>query len=513
MSALRAPHVRSTVVQAVATGLFAIVGGVALVTLLESKVIIGVSLLLTLLIPVAALLSGNPRLFCLMGLMLFAPLDLSKYFYSYPHFGGEFALRIEATDAFILLLCFFWFRDLITGRQKTIRVPLGAFYWGLLMVLGVATVYFVVYRNMAAYEEVRMFKMFLIVMYIANNVVRPRQMLLIAGALIAGVLFQSSYALLQYTTGWSFGLERLGEAPKLVTEQLGMLTASRVGAMLGHPNMFASYLVMLLPLAFALLFAPVSRFFKGMCLVTLALGSLSLILTLCRGGWIGFLLAIIGLLLLSFFHPLLRREAILLRVYVVGGVASLAALMSGPIILKLTLSDPASILSRFELMRNAWRMIKSNILLGVGLNSYTFAANKYDYSGIMWGDLAPPVHNIYLLVAAEQGVIGFALFATMLFVIIRGGIRNLQCKDPVVLTINAGCLAGCCAVLVQALADWTLRVNAVQRIFMILIALMSAIEFWDKANATSGAPAKEASAAAAVPSTTMALPTAGMASD
>src|SRR5262245_37427494 len=54
---------------------------------------------------VAAYLSGNPRLFCLWGLNLTLPFDLSKRFGPIiAKMGGETAFRVELSDPFLFAL-------------------------------------------------------------------------------------------------------------------------------------------------------------------------------------------------------------------------------------------------------------------------------------------------------------------------------------------------------------------------------------------------------------------------
>src|SRR6185436_4666547 len=48
-----------------------------------------------LLFSVFFMLSGNQRLFCLWGLLLTAPLSMSKWFWIVPHMGGASAIMFD----------------------------------------------------------------------------------------------------------------------------------------------------------------------------------------------------------------------------------------------------------------------------------------------------------------------------------------------------------------------------------------------------------------------------------
>ncbi|MBI4557996.1 MAG: O-antigen ligase family protein [Candidatus Hydrogenedentes bacterium] len=480
---------------------FGIVGAAALVYSFIAQKVIGISLLVGVLIPILALISGNPRMFFLVGFVLACPLDLSKYFRSYPHFGGEWALRIEAADPFLAVLLAFLLKDLFSHKLKEIRIPGIAMCWLLLLIMGVGSYYITVFRTLVGYEVIRMTKMLILYLYIVNHVLRRKQIEYVAATIVLAALIQVLYGITQYF-GISLGLERLGESSQMTTEVLGLRTTSRVGAMLGHPNMFASYLVMVLPLAFAMLFARISPMYKGLCLSTLLLGVVTLILTLSRGGWIGFLCAVMALLVLSFFHPTLRKQAVAVRLFVLASLPIIVLALSGPIVKKFTLSDPASVFSRMELMRIAYRMIRQNLWTGVGLNSFTYVLPEYDFSGIVWGEMDPPVHNVYLLVGAEQGIFGLLLFLLMCFLIVYTGMKNLKCTDDLLLTVNIGILAGISGVLVQWMADWTLRVNAVQREFFLLVAMLTVIHYWNVSQEVTAVEEKPETLPAAVPQPT-----------
>jgi len=66
-------------------------------------------------------------------------------------------------------------------------------------------------------------------------------------------------------------------------------------------------------------------------------------------------------------------------------------------------------------MRASLNIIKENILIGVGIGEFT--SNMGDSvprssNGIL---LLQPVHNIFLLIITEVGLIGFGMFSTLLY--------------------------------------------------------------------------------------------------
>ena len=64
------------------------------------------------------------------------------------------------------------------------------------------------------------------------------------------------------------------------------------------------------------------------------------------------------------------------------------------------------------MLRKAKEIIKDNWLIGVGIGNYTFAL-RAKYPEIKVWELQP-VHNTYLLILAELGVVGFLFLLLLL---------------------------------------------------------------------------------------------------
>lgn len=69
---------------------------------------------------------------------------------------------------------------------------------------------------------------------------------------------------------------------------------------------------------------------------------------------------------------------------------------------------------RIELIKSALVIIKENLLLGVGLNNFIPNLVKVNKHYINFWELQP-VHNIFLLVLSEVGLIGFIVFVGLIF--------------------------------------------------------------------------------------------------
>ncbi len=261
------------------------------------------------------------------------------------------------------------------------------------------------------------FKNWLVFIYIANNIHvigSIRQVVILL--LLVGII-QSLIGLAQFAAGGKLGLAMFGEAERSYFEmQAGAGTVSRVAGTLGHPNKLAVFLNLLLQMNFALFFANIPKRIKiGLC-VPFALMGVTMLLTYSRGGWLGLALGGTVVLYWCLAKNIRNRlfSAVLLTVFlalflvvVMGGVQSVKR--------RLFEDDYGTAALRIPMSVVALNIIRHFPLMGVGLNNYTTVIERYDTtaSAVSY-DFPRPVHNEFLLIAAEQGLISLGLFLVIL---------------------------------------------------------------------------------------------------
>lgn len=486
-----------------------LVGAVLILVSFQYRRVIGFSIAGSLVLVLGAYLSGNHRLYCLWGLLLTSPIDLSKRFMPLRHMGGEAAFRIEASDFFLLPLLFFLLRDLARGRERPpIRIPLPMVLWMAAGALGLMNVVMGPWRTAAAHEMVRMLKVTLIGLVIVNEILRRRQVQHVVMGLMTGVVLESLVGLAQYAFNMRFGLQVLGEVGEVAAQGLNQGTLEgkvvhRVSAFLSHPNVFAAYLAFLLPTAIALLFTRISAPFKALCIAAAVLGEAALIVTLSRSGWVSFAAAFLLVIGLSFLNAQMRRRFVMARVLLIGAAVVVGIVFSGPIIDRLTLSDPGALSLRWRLVGDAWRMIEDKPILGHGLNAYVYAMPPYTQFGSLagvvrnYGDFLPAVHNIYLLWWSEQGIVGLLLYLGVFAALFRIGYLNLRIRDEMMFAISIGAVCGLVALSIDGIFSFTIRINMFLRVFWILSGLMIAVHYWHLREERDVVPVREASEPAA----------------
>ncbi|MCK9377145.1 MAG: O-antigen ligase family protein [Syntrophobacterales bacterium] len=289
-----------------------------------------------------------------------------------------------------------------------------------------------------------LFESWLICLYFANNIRDRRTVFNITAVLVLTGVLQALLGMAQYVSGGLLGLQIFGEPKSYNVMEAGSEIVSRVSGTFGHPNNLAGYLVMLVLLNLALLLAPIVRETKLVLGLTLVLIGTALILTFSRGGWLALSFAGMFTLYLGFLRWSRQQvlsllfSLVVLIVFVITTVAFITPLRQ-----RLFLEDYGAAESRIPMTWVALNTIYQHPWLGIGLGNYIFAAPDYDITpeGISY-EFPRPVHNEFLLIAAEQGLPALGLFLTIIFYIMIRLFRLSQSRDDPLLPYLAIGLLG-----------------------------------------------------------------------
>lgn len=437
--------------------------------------------------------SGNPRLALLWGMLVTLPLALNKSFMIEPHMGGAASLSIDACDVFLFPLTVLIFKDYLGGIKPKIVMPKVIYWWLALTALGMVDCVLGPMRTVAFLEVVRMLKLTWLFLVLVNELCRLRQFHHVLQALMFCVLMQASVGLIQWAFELNLGAQILGEVTWEQAEYTSKATyfesefTYRVGGLIGHPNLLAIFLAMLVPMGMCALFSPVSTIQKTILGSICAMGVAALVLTLSRSGWISFGLAMAVLLWASFALSSMNKQYILSKMGFLVCVLVLLALMSGPIIKRLTQSDGGAVDFRWEWMTVSLRMILDRPFFGFGLNSFVWFMPPYtdylNYGGVVekFGTDLPVVHNIYLLIAVEQGLIGLGIFLGFYLHLMWIAICGLRrYTEPFLSMMNLGCLCALVALSFDGVASFFIRNDNCGRIFFCVAGVLVAIQLWHK---------------------------------
>jgi O-antigen ligase len=144
---------------------------------------------------------------------------------------------------------------------------------------------------------------------------------------------------------------------------------------------------------------------------------------------------------------------------VLAGALLLAAILTvvpNPIEKSLTRSE-RTVHGRLLLTNIAFTMIGHHPLFGVGLNNFTHASRQYDFTREQivsaWNS---PVHNLFLFIAGEIGLVGLICFVVFLLQGLTALIPSMRSPDPFIFSVGGGLFFGLVAFLIHAQVDYSI---------------------------------------------------------
>jgi len=266
----------------------------------------------------------------------------------------------------------------------------------------------------AVYKYLKITEMVLLALWIYHykHTLSPT---IVVKSVSLAVVFQSLLAIGQWLRQSSlFGYWFFGEQPynpatpgvDKITWLDGSLKIPPLGTF-PHPNVLAGFLV--IGLVFILQGLSLKTFkdrpyWKIFLFLSLIFGIITLFLTFSLSAWLAFLLITVPSLLLSIYPKI---KALMISAGLILIVFSLSLRFS-------FLAPESSFSRRSQLNKISWQMFLDNPLTGVGLNNFTVSMEKYGYVTAATRFLQP-VHNLYLLILSETGLLGLAAFIYLLY--------------------------------------------------------------------------------------------------
>jgi O-antigen ligase len=300
--------------------------------------------------------------------------------------------------ALIIMLIF----ELIQRRSKTINMPRILIPAILLIIWSSLSVLYAPYPSFSIIQLIDLIRGALIIFVLSNIIFDLKELRLIIMCLCIGLVMQSILGFCQYIVGDMPVLTYLGQAHEVVEQKLGLHSMNRVGGTIGLPNAFACYIVMILPICYSWTDTSVS-IRRYLYIITFLLGTIALIMTGSRAGWIAYTISISILGIIA-----LKKDGYFKALLFLVFVLIIIICLSDLIIDRLIKSSSEPIESRIELLKISKSIIKDHPFLGIGLNNFALASS-YDRYGIL-SDVTAPVHNEYLRILNEIGIVGLFFF-------------------------------------------------------------------------------------------------------
>jgi O-antigen ligase len=360
------------------------------------------------------------------------PLDVHL---GYVEAEGVYGAISGWTVSFTMFCVALLYADWLPGiaiRKPTLAPSLargaapGVFYFGAVALSAVFASSF----RLSLYELFTLLPMLLVFLFLLNWVRTRDDALFIVQFLLLGLTIEAAVMIGLRVVGHGF--------------EIGPLTGrvddmARVGGMIGSPNDAASFLTVALGVALGVLLTDWPLRVRVGAAVAFGLGTLALITTLSRGGWLATGMAVSLICALALVRG---RMPVWAPAVIVATGLVVVGLFSDAIAERLSRHDRGAAYSRVPLMQIAWNVIEEHPVFGAGANNMSVAMRPYAFSGDFRGGFIYVVHNRYLLTWVETGLIGMTAFLVFLGALLARAWRCWRWNDPYLAPLALGILAG-----------------------------------------------------------------------
>ncbi len=256
----------------------------------------------------------------------------------------------------------------------------------------------------------------------------------------------------------------------------------RMSSSLGNPNFLAGYLAALIPVSIASTIVTGNKPRKILLLANTVFLITCLVLTQTRGSWLGFIASVLVFLILAggALNKITRR-----RIY--AGSAVIVILISAYITLAdnsytgkfKSIFNPniASIYERVFKWRTASEMIKDHPLLGVGMGAVKVNYALYQEKArkkmriVLRGTSESQVHNEYMQIWAEAGILGLISFLGIIIVFFSGALKYLKTLEKKQKWIVIGIISAVAGILIDSISNFPLHIVPTGFLFWTYLAM------------------------------------------
>lgn len=400
--------------------------------------------------------------FFFFSLILLLPTQLGKHFW--PDFSIISGIRVDylspivyVTDILVGILFVLWFLNRHSGKRSASRISYRSNNTdsgvALLPRMTKLYVFFCLFllinillsQNIpnGLYHLLKFLEFSFVGYYVATTITSLLQVKRLFLVLGIGVIGQSFLAISQFFKQGALGgiVYFLGER-SFTAATPGIANASINGELIlrpygtfPHPNVLAGFLLITL-IGLLFIFPWTRKFERAVFITALLLGSSALLLTMSRVAivlWIFVLVFLIITLIVTSLRTLSKR-GVAISYWITSSfiLATMVGLVTitffltpfGTRLLQTNLGEEA-VTQRVELTRVSLELFVQQPLIGVGLGNFLPMLATMQRP-LPVGLYLQPVHNIFLLVLVEVGVIGLGFFVWFLVKTYKRLFRNVR---------------------------------------------------------------------------------------
>lgn len=296
--------------------------------------------------------------------------------------------------------------------------------------------------------------------FTVKNTVTTRELLfsIVALMVVSGVLV-ALYGFLQNLIG-------LGLDSDSWLDQDMFDSGIRIAATLDNPNVLGEYLLIVIPIAFSMLYYVKHKGYNFLTFCAVGALCLLMILTMSRGAWLGLIFAMVIFVLMH------DRRLIWLGVI---------AIVIAPLFIPQSIIDRFLSIGNMEDSSTAYRvsiwmasteLIKDFWLTGIGLSSSVFILvfQRYAFSA----SYALHSHNLFLQLIIDLGIWGLIIFFIIVFCIYRNIFSRIKITNSKFLKgISSALCGGVGGFLLQSMTDNTWYNYRIVCLFWVILAMLS----------------------------------------
>jgi len=398
---------------------------------------------LALVFSFAGMASGYGKKLLLLVILFEVPIQMDiylRYRESASLVNALPGLNISVTTIVLFILYAVWLMELLIRHTDIppllLRLILPSVTYLALVSFSLITA---TDAELAVFEIVLLFQAILLFIYIVHAIRTREELTFLITVLLAALVAESLIMI---------GLYLIGESFQVGIVEARIDPSGRVSGTIGSPNTAASFLIMLLAPSLGLFLARVNNWQKMLGIVAFSLGSIALLVTFSRGGLFGFLFSMLVFTIFAWRRGLIRIKF----PFLIAVIVFVSIFVLREQIFSRFTNDLDAAYSRIPLVNLALQMIQDNSILGVGANN--FAVELPNYITPDFGfDWITTVHNKYLLVWSETGLIGLITFLWFLFSSLRRGYRLLLENDPLLSPLALGFTAATAGFMMHMLFD------------------------------------------------------------
>lgn len=247
-----------------------------------------------------------------------------------------------------------------------------------------------------------------------------------------------------------------------------------------NPNLLGGYFVAGLPALYAVcakLFTDKKLVAGTVVGILCVLSTAALVLTGCRGSYIGLLTIMVGTFLVSAKYLWQNYKAIYISI--VGGCVALTTTailastsLRARVLSMFAMRQDSSNSFRFNVYQSSFNMFKENWLLGIGVGNKNFREIYGLY--MRTGFDALSAYNIFLEIAVESGIFALVAFLGFLITMLVDGIKIIVKSTNItqVIFLSAAVIS-IIAVMIHGLVDTVFFRPQIQFIFWTMVAIIS----------------------------------------